>query len=41
MGRAADEAGGVAFANPGHGCIWLLDRHGVPKFRVVSCAARR
>ena len=39
-GLAVDEAGGVAFANPGHGCIWLLDRHGVPKFRVVSCAGQ-
>ena len=27
-------------ANPGHGCIWLLDRHGVPKFRVVNCAGQ-
>ena len=39
-GVAVDEDGGVAFANPGHGCIWLLDRHGVPKFRVQSCAGR-
>ena len=39
-GVAVDEDGGVAFANPGHGCIWLLDRHGVPKFRVESCAGR-
>ena len=39
-GLAVDEAGGVAFANPAHGCIWLLDKHGVPKFRIESCAGR-
>ena len=37
-GIAVDEADGVAFANPGHGCIWIFDRSGVPKFRVQSCA---
>ncbi len=39
-GVAVDAEGGVAFANPGHGCIWMVDRHGVPKFRIDSCAGR-
>ncbi|MGE0851357.1 MAG: SMP-30/gluconolactonase/LRE family protein [Hyphomicrobiaceae bacterium] len=39
-GLAVDEEGGLAVANPGHGCIWLLDRHGVPRFRVESCGGR-
>lgn len=39
-GLAVDQADGVAFANPGHGCVWVLDRTGVPKFRVQSCAGR-
>jgi gluconolactonase len=37
-GVAVDESGGVAFANPGHGCVWLLDRLGTPRFRIPSCA---
>jgi gluconolactonase len=37
-GLAVDEAGGRALANPGHGCIWLLDARGVPKLRIESCA---
>jgi gluconolactonase len=37
-GLAVDEAGGLALANPGHGCIWLLDARGVPKLRIESCA---
>jgi gluconolactonase len=39
-GLAVDESGGVAFANPGHGCVWLLDKHGVPKFRIETCAGQ-
>jgi gluconolactonase len=39
-GLAVDGEGGVAFANPGHGCVWLLDPHGVPKFRIASCAGQ-
>jgi gluconolactonase len=39
-GVAVDEAGGIAFANPGHGCIWVLDNHGIPRFRIESCAGR-
>jgi gluconolactonase len=35
---AVDEAGGLAICNPGHGCIWLLDARGVPKFRIDTCA---
>jgi gluconolactonase len=37
-GLAVDGADGVAFANPGHGCVWILDRRGIPQFRVESCA---
>lgn len=37
-GLAVDETGGVAVANPGHGCIWLIDGTGMPKFRIQSCA---
>jgi gluconolactonase len=37
-GLAVDAEGGVGVANPGHGCIWLIDRRGVPKFRIESCA---
>jgi gluconolactonase len=39
-GLAMDEEGGVLVANPGHGCVWRLDRHGVPTHRLVSCAGR-
>ncbi|WP_372018853.1 SMP-30/gluconolactonase/LRE family protein [Tistrella mobilis] len=35
-GLAVDAAGGLAIANPGHGCVWLLDAAGVPRHRVVS-----
>jgi gluconolactonase len=36
-GLAVDSDDGVAIANPGHGCVWLVDRRGVPKFQVLSC----
>ncbi len=39
-GLATDREDGVLVANPGHGCVWRLDRHGVPTHRIVSCAGR-
>jgi gluconolactonase len=33
-GMAVDADDGLAVANPGHGCVWLLDKRGVPKVRV-------
>jgi gluconolactonase len=39
-GLAVDAAGGLAVANPGHGCVWLLDAGGVPRCRIDSCAGR-
>jgi len=39
-GLAADSEGGVLVANPGHGCIWRLDRYGIPTHRILSCAGR-
>ena len=37
-GMAIDTTNGLAVANPGHGCVWLMDSKGVPKYRVQSCA---
>jgi gluconolactonase len=37
-GLAVDEDGGLAIANPGHGCVWVTDKTGVPRWRVKSCA---
>jgi gluconolactonase len=39
-GLAVDREDGVLVANPGHGCVWRLDRHGIPTHRIVSCAGR-
>lgn len=39
-GIAVDSAGGLAIANPGHGCVWLVDATGVPRHRIDSCAGR-
>ncbi len=39
-GLAVDREDGLAIANPGHGCVWLIDRFGIPKWRVDSCAGR-
>ena len=27
-------------ANPGHGCVWVIDPHGVPLYRIQSTAGR-
>jgi gluconolactonase len=39
-GLAMDAADRLFIANPGHGCVWVVDAHGVPCFRIVSCAGR-
>lgn len=39
-GLAIDSEGGVLVANPGHGCVWRIDRNGIPTHRIVSCAGR-
>lgn len=39
-GLAIDEEDNLAICDPGHGCVWLVDRFGVPRYRVVSCAGR-
>lgn len=39
-GLAVDCEDGVLVANPGHGCVWRLDRYGIPTHRIVSCAGR-
>jgi gluconolactonase len=39
-GLAMDSADRLYVANPGHGCVWVIDCHGVPRYRVQSCAGR-
>lgn len=39
-GLAMDEAGNLAVAHIGLGCIWLFDPHGEPLLRVNSCTGR-
>jgi gluconolactonase len=39
-GLAMDGADRLYVVDPGHGCIWVIDRHGVPLPRVVSNAGR-
>jgi gluconolactonase len=39
-GIAVDSEDGLVFANPGHGCVWRVDRHGVPTHKIESCAGR-
>jgi gluconolactonase len=39
-GLAVDREDGVLVANPGHGCVWRLDRYGIPTHRILSCAGR-
>ena len=35
-----DGADRLYIANPGHGCVWVIDSHGLPLYRVQSCAGR-
>jgi gluconolactonase len=39
-GLAMDAADRLFISNPGHGCVWVIDAHGVPRYRIVSCAGR-
>lgn len=37
-GLAVDADNGLAICDPGHGCVWLVNRLGEPQHRVRSCA---
>ena len=39
-GLAVDVHDRLFIANPGHGCVWVVDAHGVPRYRINSCAGR-
>jgi gluconolactonase len=39
-GLAMDSADRLYISNPGHGCVWVIDPHGVPLYRIQSCAGR-
>jgi gluconolactonase len=39
-GLALDEAGNLAIAHFGLGCVWVVSPHGEPLFRVNSCRGR-
>lgn len=39
-GLAMDAADRLYISNPGHGCVWVIDPHGVLLYRIVSCAGR-
>jgi len=39
-GLAVDEYDRLYVAYPGHACVWVLDPHGVPVYRILSCAGR-
>jgi gluconolactonase len=39
-GLAMDAADRLYVSNPGHGCVWVIDARGVPKYRIASCAGR-
>ena len=39
-GLAMDDADRLYIANPGHGCVWVVDPHGVPLYRILSSAGR-
>jgi gluconolactonase len=39
-GLAMDTADRLYISNPGHGCVWVIDAHGVPRYRIASCAGR-
>jgi gluconolactonase len=39
-GLAMDLDDRLYIANPGHGCVWIVDPHGVPLYRVQSYAGR-
>ncbi len=39
-GLAMDAADRLYIANPGHGCVWVVDPQGEPLYRIDSCAGR-
>ena len=39
-GLAMDANDRLYICNPGHGCVWVIDAHGVPRYRIASCAGR-
>ncbi len=39
-GLAVDEHDRLYIANPGHGCVWVVNAAGQPRYRIESCAGR-
>ena len=39
-GLAVDAQDRLFVCDPGHGCVWVLDAHGQPCYRIASCAGR-
>jgi gluconolactonase len=39
-GLAMDRDDRLYIANPGHGCVWVVDPHGMLLYRIQSCAGR-
>ena len=39
-GLAVDAHDRLYISNPGHGCVWVVDAHGVPLYRIQSAAGR-
>lgn len=39
-GLAMDAHDRLYISNPGHGCVWVVDAHGKPLYRIDSCAGR-
>jgi gluconolactonase len=35
-----DSADRLYIANLGHGCVWVIDPHGVPRYRIQSTIGR-
>lgn len=39
-GLAVDTHDRLYISNPGHGCVWVVDAHGIPLYRIQSAAGR-
>lgn len=39
-GLAMDAHDRLYICNPGHGCVWVIDPHGVPLYRIASATGR-
>ncbi len=39
-GLAMDSADRLYISNPGHGCVWVVDPHGLPLYRIQSAIGR-